>query len=128
MKARQYIWVRATLLVIVAAGLAAGMYVVATVPPTADTYYPKCVFHSATGLHCPGCGSTRATHLLLNGQFVSAARCNIFAVVFVPVLVFGLARSAVRRTFSLPRPLRKPLPAWCIWTLFVILLIFAILR
>lgn len=33
---------------------------------------PPCVFHSLTGLYCPGCGGTRACRLLLSGHIVQS--------------------------------------------------------
>ena len=29
---------------------------------------PPCLFHEMTGLYCPGCGGTRAFHLLIQGK------------------------------------------------------------
>jgi hypothetical protein len=37
----------------------------------------KCLFHSYTGLYCPGCGSGRAVHALFEGRIVEAVRYNI---------------------------------------------------
>ena len=31
-------------------------------------FLPPCIFHSLTGLYCPGCGGTRAVLFLLHGQ------------------------------------------------------------
>ena len=37
----------------------------------------KCLFHSYTGLYCPGCGSGRAVHALFEGRIAEAVRYNI---------------------------------------------------
>ncbi|MCR4573988.1 MAG: DUF2752 domain-containing protein [Lentisphaeria bacterium] len=39
-------------------------------------FMPKCIFHEWTGLHCPGCGGTRAIHTLLHGHPLKAMRYN----------------------------------------------------
>lgn len=53
---------------------------------------PSCPTFAATGVHCPGCGSTRATHLLLNGAFVSALRHNaVLVLAGIPTLVWVVA-------------------------------------
>ena len=46
--------------------------------------FPQCPFRQLTGLLCPGCGSQRAIHQLLNGHLISAIRHNAFLVVMLP--------------------------------------------
>jgi hypothetical protein len=56
-------------------------------PATVD-FFPTCFWKRATGWDCPGCGSTRAAHRLLHGNFVEAFRLN---PLFVAGLPAGLA-------------------------------------
>lgn len=52
--------------------------------PRQYSFYPKCQLHSLTGLNCAGCGTLRAMHHLLHGEFLLAFRSNallIFALV-----------------------------------------------
>ena len=37
--------------------------------PVEHQLFPKCIFHSVTGYHCPGCGSQRAIHSLMHLNF-----------------------------------------------------------
>ena len=53
--------------------------------PRGQAFFPKCQFHQLTGLQCPGCGSTRAMHHLLNGRVVDALRSNAMLIGFMPV-------------------------------------------
>ncbi|MCR8558430.1 DUF2752 domain-containing protein [Mucilaginibacter sp. BJC16-A38] len=48
--------------------------------------FPKCPFYVITGLNCPGCGSQRAIHSLLNGNFKEAAGYNILLIISLPFL------------------------------------------
>lgn len=41
-----------------------------------------CVFHSVTGLYCPGCGGTRSIQFLLRGKIMKS-------VVYHPFVVYG---------------------------------------
>ncbi|MDA0196174.1 MAG: DUF2752 domain-containing protein [Bacteroidetes bacterium] len=50
-------------------------------PVTYD--FPSCLIREYAGIYCPGCGSQRAVHALLNGHFKSAFNYN-------PLIYFGL--------------------------------------
>ena len=54
--------------------------------PSQAGFFPKCRFHEMTGLDCPGCGATRATHHLLHGRIGSAFYFNALYVAALPVL------------------------------------------
>jgi len=51
-------------------------------------YKPPCFFKRATGLYCPGCGSSGAIRELLHGNFYAALRFNMFVVVVMPFLLY----------------------------------------
>ena len=60
--------------------------------------FPACPFRALTGLTCPGCGSTRALHQLLHGNFVAAFELNPLMVLVLPILGYALiayTRSAI---------------------------------
>lgn len=53
--------------------------------PTRVPIYPICLFHAMTGLDCPGCGSLRAMHALLHGEWDAALHFNLVLVLSVPL-------------------------------------------
>ncbi|MDH7446851.1 DUF2752 domain-containing protein [Aquimarina sp. 2201CG14-23] len=55
---------------------------------TGNSYFPGCIFHSLTGYHCPGCGSQRAIHDLLNGRILQALQHNFLFIILAMVVVF----------------------------------------
>jgi hypothetical protein len=86
------------------------------VNPAGSRLYPPCPSRALTGLHCPGCGSLRATHLLLHGDIPGAFRKNPLLVLSIPVL----AVLTVRRSWS-----QK---AWVPWAALAVLVIYGVLR
>jgi len=58
-------------------------------PATTSTIYPKCIFHSLTGLDCPGCGSQRAASALLHGKLLEALDYNILFVLLLPFILYS---------------------------------------
>ncbi len=65
----------------------------------------RCVLHEVTGLHCPGCGMTRATHAALQGDFPRAFRFNPLGVILLPIALLALVPSVWRWVYGKP-----PLP------------------
>lgn len=61
--------------------------------PAVSGFYPKCLFHELTGLHCPGCGGTRAVHSLLHGHFLEALNYNALTVLTVLFIIYFLITS-----------------------------------
>ena len=52
--------------------------------PSSTAFFPKCPFLSFTGFYCPGCGSQRAIHNILQGNIFSGIRHNYL------ILLMGL--------------------------------------
>lgn len=107
--------------------LLAGAAYVAAVDPSDHTVLPPCPFRALTGLWCPGCGLTRATHHLLRGDVVRALQFNAFVVVILAALVATWTawtmRAAGRPVGWVARiPVRAQVAAG------VVLLAFAIVR
>ena len=55
--------------------------------PSHSYLAPKCVFKMLTGYDCPSCGSQRALHALLNGEFYRALLLNPFIFFVAPYLL-----------------------------------------
>lgn len=70
-------------------------------PSAGDSLFPPCPFYSTTGYKCPGCGSQRAAHALLNGEIGRAWSYNPLLLFFLPYLILaGLAEYANVHVFG----------------------------
>jgi hypothetical protein len=95
--------------------------------PATSRIFPPCPFLYLTGLYCPGCGSLRAIHQLLHGNFHEAWAMNPLSIMLFPFLGYGLMCEA---TFHL-RGERLPqvtLPGAWIRALCAVILLFGIAR
>jgi hypothetical protein len=106
-----------------AVALIAAAGVLFAINPTTTRLFPPCPLHAATGLHCPGCGSTRALHQLLHGRVATAFGYNPLLVASLPFILYALARRAWPAR-SPPRPLSP----WLVWAVLVVVLTFGVLR
>ncbi len=108
-------------------------YVLSHANPSGEwqAFFPKCIFYMTTGLHCPGCGCTRAIYHLLNGQVLLALQHNAMLIIALP----GVILEAMRASFwfleiPLPRIMirRFRLQAWQAVAIGVAIVAFWILR
>ena len=97
--------------------------------PEVHSFFPKCPFLSLTGLQCPGCGSQRAVHHLLNGHLLSAVHQNALLVLAIPYVSFGMFLDSKKPLKPKLLNLRKRLYGiTAIWIVLVLVLTFWILR
>ena len=83
--------------------------------PESAKFYPRCPL-SLLGISCPGCGTLRALHCYLHGDFVRAFRFN-------PLLPFGI----VFVSSLVVRP-RLALHVWVPSIVFVVLVVYTVMR
>lgn len=58
--------------------------------PATAGIFPPCIFRTATGLKCPGCGSQRALHQIIHGNIAGAFAYNPLLVLSIPYVVLGV--------------------------------------
>ena len=73
--------------------------------PSGTNIYPPCCFKEITKLKCPGCGTARAMHNLLNGKIITALKHNFLTVIFIPFLAYSLFHQLL--SFLLWKKLKK---------------------
>jgi len=97
--------------------------VVGVVDPSERTLTPPCPMRALTGLDCPLCGATRATHALVRGHVATALDFNALYVALLPVVVvLGLLWLVRGR---LPNVARSARAAWVLLSVGVA---FAVVR
>lgn len=110
-------------IVIALAAVAAVAAMMFWVDPSQAWFLPTCTFHKLTGLYCPGCGMTRATHHLLHGHLLAALRCNALFTLALPcVAAYGIWRWT--------KPPQSP-PIWkpiYLWLLLGGIAVFTVVR
>ena len=95
--------------------------------PATSGLFPPCPLRYLTGWYCPGCGSLRAMHQLLQGNLRAAWALNPLTVLLLPFLLYGMASYALfeLRGQHLPRLF---LPAIWIRALCAVIILFGIAR
>jgi hypothetical protein len=100
-------------LAVAAFGVVALGYVAASDPVHHQTLVPPCPFHAATGLWCPGCGLTRATHALLHGHVMTALGYNVLTPLLFGLIAWSwLGRMARALGRPIPEPAAVPKKVW----------------
>ena len=95
--------------------------------PVIRGYSPGCHFHRLTGLHCPGCGGTRAFFAFLKGDVALSWRMN-------PLFLLGLSVGGIFLAAALYGKMTGRQPPWTRvsarmgWTALGLILVFWVVR
>lgn len=109
----------------VVAALAA-VYLYMKFDPAESVFFPRCIFHELTGLSCPGCGSQRAIHALLNLDLKGAFAGNALMVISIPFILLAVFAWLMRSRM-------QGLYRWIgsspvVWTVFAVIMLWWVLR
>lgn len=114
------------------AGIAGAIALIAvykTFNPSGNEFFPKCPFYASTGLKCPGCGSQRAVHHLLNFNIAGALWENYLLVISIPYLILGFhIEFTPNKTERILKWRKKLFGITAIYVIIVIVISFWILR
>ena len=96
--------------------------------PEESGLFPKCLFHSITGLKCPGCGIQRAFHQLLNGNFTGALHYNALAIVSMPYILLGIVLFFLPSSHTTDKLHRVLYEGKAVYIALAVIILFWILR
>lgn len=97
-----------------------GLYLIN--PSTAGL--PPCPTHALFNLYCPGCGSLRSLHSLLNGHILQAWRYNPLVLCVLPIVCLGMLHEFYPHR-HLSTSQIKP---WLMWGLLGVTITFGVMR
>jgi len=95
--------------------------------PATSGIFPPCPLRYLTGWYCPGCGSLRAIHQLLQGNLRAAWALNPLTVLLLPFLTYGFVSRALFEIRGRYLPTIF-LPAVWIRALCAVIILFGIAR
>lgn len=98
--------------------------------PASSKWFPVCLFKVVTGYDCPGCGSQRMIHHLLNLQFKEALKANALLLVLIPYIIAGLIFDFIRhrKSYTGNTPGALFFGKTAIIILIIVVIVFTIIR
>src|ERR1035437_4058681 len=114
-----------TVVVLVVAALGSGA-VLCFFDPARHGFYPICLFHSLTGLNCPGCGATRAAYQLLHGHLLRALHDNALFVLALTALTAQSAWLVMQKIRN--QPVAFVVSPLILWVFLITSFVFTVLR
>ncbi len=104
-----------------------------TFSPSEVGIFPRCPTKLVFGIECPGCGSQRAIHHLLNFEIAEAIQMNILVVLSIPYLIIWSCfaiyfRSTDNPTDRVLKWRKRLFSTTALYILLAIIVIFTIVR
>lgn len=69
--------------------------------PNEVNFLPECPLYFTTGIYCPGCGSQRATHQLLNFNFLGVLQQNVLYFISLFILGYHMIVTGINAFFKI---------------------------
>jgi hypothetical protein len=105
------------------------LYLYRSYNPSEVSFFPQCPFYRTTGYKCPGCGSQRAVHFLLNGHIDNAFAANPLLVISIPYLIGGFLLVDIKHKNQKWHRIRSKLYGlYATYIALAIVLVFAVVR
>jgi len=104
----------------------AGIVVLYAVDPVQGWFYPRCPLLAVTGLLCPGCGTLRSLHAVLNGAVAASIGYNPLLWAAAPFGILAAVRHGLARMGLAASPPR--LRAAATWAILAVLVSYTVLR
>lgn len=114
--------------IVIGAALLVSAWAFVRVYPYVYGLFPPCLFHELTGLHCTGCGGTRAVHALLSGDLATAWAQNPLLLLLLPWIGYGLVRGLGRYFFPGREFPGIDVPGKLYWVLAWAVILFTVVR
>jgi hypothetical protein len=86
-----------------------------------------CPWYELTSSLCPGCGLQRATHALLQGDFLAAINHNLLSPLLLPLAFAAALVFHLQRCYGMAAE-RFALPSLLTWTLVAVVIAYWIIR
>lgn len=105
------------------------IYIYRNFNPIDYALFPKCPTKTMFGVDCAGCGSQRAIHHLLNGEFKLSFVQNILIIPSIPYIGLGLYFQTLKQASSKQLKWRKILfGERAIWIVGAVIVLYSLLR
>ncbi len=75
-------------------------FIYISINPSEVDFLPKCPLYATTGIYCPGCGSQRAVHNLLNFSLIEAIRYNSLLILSMIILGYHFSIIIINKVFK----------------------------
>lgn len=96
--------------------------------PSDTVAFPSCPTYTYFHFYCPGCGSQRAVHQLLNLDIIKAWEYNPLLIVLLPFLLYALGVELYNFIFDKKIRIKLFYNNIFVWTLFVVVVLYFIFR
>ena len=90
--------------------------------------FPGCPSKKYLGIACPGCGSQRAFHHFLHGDFVGAFMYNPLLAFAAPYVILGYVFQIKKVRNTYPKIRKVLFGTRTIWMIFILVILFWIAR